>query len=269
MPSLKIDGHDMAYAEQGSGDPLILVHGSLNDYRYWSPQMDAFAAAPFRTIAVSLRYYWPEAWDGVGSGFSIDQHISDVAAFIAGLGAGPVDLVGHSRGAYIAFRVAERHPQLVHRLVLAEPAGVLDETLLPPDTPPATYTALIAEAVERVRQGDIEDGLRRFYEYAIGPDAWDKLAEERQRISRDNALTLLGQIKEGRTPYSRAATEAIGAPTLLVGGELTRPAFLSVLDGLEHAIPDVRRATIPGASHLMSWDNPAAFNATVLEFLGA
>jgi pimeloyl-ACP methyl ester carboxylesterase len=269
MPNLSIDGHDMAYIEQGAGEPLVLVHGSLNDYRYWAPQMDALAAAGFRTIAVSLRHYWPERWDGTGGGFTTDRHVADMAAFIAALGAGPVHLVGHSRGGYIAFRVAERHPRRVRRLVLAEPAGVLDASLLPPGAVPAVYTAFIADAVERVRQGDVEEGLRRFYEYAIGPGAWDRLPGERQQICRDNALTLLGQMSEGRKPYARAAAEAIGAPTLLVGGELTRPAFATVLDGLAPAIPSAQRVTIPGASHVMNWDNPAAFNAAVLEFLRA
>lgn len=269
MPSLMIDGQEMTYIEQGTGDLLVLVHGSLNDYRYWSPQMDAFAAAGFRILAVSLRHYWPERWDGTGEGFTMDRHIADMAALMGALGAGPAHLVGHSRGAYIGFRLAERHPRLVRRLVLAEPAGVLDESLLPPGSKPAIYTAFIADAVERVRHGDVEGGLRSFYDYAVGPGAWDSLAAERQRICRDNATTLLGQMNEGRKPYSRAAAAAIGAPTLLVGGALTRPAFAVVLDGLGQAIPNVRRATIPDAAHIMSWDNPRAFNDAVLEFLRA
>lgn len=267
VPSLRVNGYDMAYAEQGAGDPLVLVHGSLSDYRHWAPQMDAFASAGFHTLAVSLRRYWPERWDGTGGGFTVDQHVSDLAEFITALGTGPACLVGHSRGAHIAFRLAERHSRLVRGLVLAEPSGVLDETLQPGGTAPASYTGFIADAVEHVRRGEIEEGLRSFFEYAVGSGSWDGLPEERRQINRDNALTLLGQINEGRIPYSRTSAGAIRAPTLLVGGARTRPAFTTVLDGLERAIPGARRITIPDAGHPMSRENPAAFNAAVLAFL--
>jgi pimeloyl-ACP methyl ester carboxylesterase len=265
--SLRVNDYDLAYLEQGTGDPLILVHGSLSDYRHWLLQMDAFASGGWRTIAVSLRHYWPERWDGSGAGFTVDQHVADLASFIAALGAGPAHVIGHSRGAHIAFRLAERHPQLVGRLVLAEPSGVLDDTLLPPGATPGSYTAFIADAVERVRRGDVEDGLCSFYAYAVGPGSWDQLTEERRQIGRDNALTLHGQINEGRTPYSRASAEAIRTPTLLVRGALTRPAFVEVIDGLGSAMPGVARVTIPEAGHPMNRENPSAFNAAVLEFL--
>ncbi|WP_372616727.1 alpha/beta fold hydrolase [Falsiroseomonas sp.] len=269
MRHLRIDGYDIAFVEQGSGPPVLLVHGSLSDLRHWAPQMPSFAAAGFRAIAPSLRHFWPEHWDGSGGGFTIDRHVADLAGFIAALGTGPVHLVGHSRGGHIAFRIAERHPGLVRRLVLAEPAGVLDATLLPPGTQPASYADLIGGAVELVRRGEVEAGLRSFAEYTGGPGAWERRTEERRQFARDNAMTLLGQLGEGRKPYERAAAESIRAPTLLVGGALTQPAFTRVLDALEGAIPGARRASIPDAGHSMSRDNPAAFDAAVLDFLRA
>jgi pimeloyl-ACP methyl ester carboxylesterase len=257
----------MAFEMRGSGDLVLLVHGSLSDRRHWEPQLPAFSAAGFRTVAVSLRHYWPERWDGRCGGFTVDRHVADLVGFIGALGQGPAHLVGHSRGAHIAFRVAERHPEVVRRLVLAEPSGVLDDSLLPAGTVPVSYTSLIADAVAKVRAGAIEEGLRSFYEYAVGPGTWEGLSPERQAIGRDNAMTLLGQIDEGRKPYTAASAAAIGCPTLLVGGALTRPAFTTVLDGLERLIPDVRRVTIADAGHPMSREQPEAFNAAVIGFL--
>ena len=265
----RVNDHDMAFVESGKGDLLLLLHGSLSDHRHWMPQMATFAAAGFRTVAVSMRHYWPERWDGGGDGFTVDQHVADVVAFIRALGESSAHLVGHSRGANIAFRVAERHPEVVDRLILAEPSGVLDASLSRPDAEPASYTGFIADAVEQVRKGDIEAGLRSFYAYAVGPGSWDRLSPERQEIGRDNAMTLHGQINEGRKPYSRASAEAIRCPTLLIGGALTRPPFVAVLDGLELAMPDVRRVTIADAGHPMSRQQPEAFNAAVIDFLRA
>lgn len=267
MPSLNAGGYAIDYAEAGTGEPVVLLHGSLNDQRYWAPQMAPFGER-FRTVAPSLRHYWPERWAGPTpeepGGFTIDQHVADVAAFIAVLGTGPVRLVGHSRGGHIAFRVAERHPELVRALVLAEPGGELDESL--GGDAPGRQGAAFAAAAALIRAGDLEGGLRRFAEHTGGPGAWEKRTETRKAINRDNATTLLGQIDERRAPFSRAAARAIRVPTLLVGGAQTQSAFVAILDALEGCIAGARRVTIANAAHGMSHDNPAAFNAAVLGF---
>ena len=251
----------MHAVEQGEGEPVVLVHGSLLDRRYWRPQMEAFAAS-WRTIAVSLRHYWPDTYDG--SGFTMDQHVEDLAGFCAGLGA-PVRLVGHSRGAHAAFRVAERHPQLVRALVLAEPGGDLDASFGQAPSPGPAGAA--AEAVQALRDGDPEAALRIFAGFIghrgplpSGPDDW-------QSLMRDNVTTLLGQVDEGRKPYARAAVAALPMPVLLVGGGSTTPGFRRILDAFAAAIPGARRASIAGAGHCMSAESPAAFNAAVLAFL--
>jgi esterase len=264
---LRVNDYDMAFVEAGTGDLLVLVHGSVCDQRYWVPQLSAFAEAGFRAVAPSLRHYWPERWDGHGGAFTVDQHVGDLAAFIDALGATKAHVLGHSRGAHLAFRLAEWHPAVVDRLILAEPIGVLDASLPAATGAPESYASLISDAVEQVRRGAIEEGLASFYAYALGPGSWDRATAALQEMGRDNARTLLGQINEGRQRYSRASAAAIGCPTLLVGGAMTRAAFVTVLDGLELAIPDCRRVTIPDAGHPMSIENPRAFNASVIAFL--
>jgi non-heme chloroperoxidase len=56
-------------------------------------------------------------------------------------------------------------------------------------------------------------------------------------------------------------------PTLLVNGERSPRLFHRLLDRLQALLPDGRRTTIPGASHIMHEDNPAAYNAAVASFL--
>ena len=79
-----INGYPMAYVERGSGPTVVLVHGSLNDYRYWTPQVDSLSAR-FRIVAISLRHYYPEPWKGEGK-ISIRQNSLDLAKFIERLG---------------------------------------------------------------------------------------------------------------------------------------------------------------------------------------
>lgn len=267
MPSITVEGHPIAYAEAGSGPPLLLVHGTLGDQRSFAPQMEAFAAAGHRVMALSMRHCWPGQWEE-GGDFTIDRHVADVAGVITALGAGPVALLGHSRGGHIAFRVAERHPHLVRALLLAEPGGELDESL--GGAPPSgAQGAAFARAAAMIAAGDVEGGLTHAAEATGGPGAWDRRPEDRKRISRDNARTLLGQVDERRAPYSLAAAQAIQAPTLLLGGAQSQPQFGRIMDALERTIPHVRRVTIARATHGLNNDNPADFNAAVLEFLAA
>src|SRR6516225_4624639 len=60
IKSVEVNGYPMAYQESGSGTPLVLVHGSMNDYRCWNLQIPAFTAH-YRVLAVSLRHYFSRA----------------------------------------------------------------------------------------------------------------------------------------------------------------------------------------------------------------
>ncbi|MBV8443291.1 MAG: alpha/beta hydrolase [Hyphomicrobiales bacterium] len=269
MPSLRLNGHDMAFVEPGTGIPLLLVPGTLGDYRSWALQMEPFGAH-YRAIAVSLRHCWPERWDGVGDDFTVQQHTKDVAAFIAALDAGPVHLLGHSRGGLIAFRVAQNFPGLVRKLVLAEPGGALDASLEPPhapQNPPIALGPLYTEAAARIRRGETDEALAPTADVIFGPGGWANLPEVKKQQMRDNARTLIGQMKEQRAPFSREDAEAIRAPTLLMAGERSPESFHRILDGLESALKDVRRVVIPAASHGSNIDNPKRFEHEVLAFL--
>src|SRR5262245_60576104 len=125
VKTLEVNGYPMAFLESGTGESVVLVHGAEGDYRSWARQV-ASPLRGFRLIAVSLRHYYPERWDGQGDTFSVRQHAEDLALFIEALGVGPVYLVAHSRGGSVAVRTTQKRPALVKKLVLMEGAfGVL------------------------------------------------------------------------------------------------------------------------------------------------
>jgi pimeloyl-ACP methyl ester carboxylesterase len=267
MQTLHVNGYDMAYIEVGQGPPLVCVHGSLCDFRIWSAVLGPLTQK-HRVVAVSLRHFFPEHWDGVGDTYSIAQHVTDVIAFIEQLDAGPVDLMGHSRGGHVSFRVAQRRPDLLRRLILAEPGGELNATLDPALKPgPSPLATTIAASAEKIAAGDIDGGLTLFIDALEGPGGWARLPAASKQLLRDNATTLIGQTRDKRPPFSKADAEAIKMPTLFIGGANTKGALPHVLHTLAAHVPNSKTVIIPGTTHPMFEQAPQKFCEIVLEFL--
>ncbi|HKO73428.1 MAG TPA: alpha/beta hydrolase [Bradyrhizobium sp.] len=269
MQTLNVNGYDMAYLEVGKGPPLVCVHGTLGDFRTWSAVLGPLSRAR-RVIAVSLRHFFPERWDGVGDDYLMAQHVADVIEFIDRLNLGPVDLMGHSRGGHIAFRVAEQRPELLRKLILAEPGGELDPSLDPhANSAPSPRAMRFVGAAEKIRNGDIEGGVAAFFDVIEGDGAWKRLPAAPKQQLRDNAFTLLGQMGENRQPYKRFEAESIKTPTLFVGGAATQGTLPEVLRALAAHVAGAKTAMIAGAGHWMFEQAPQEFCRIVLEFLDA
>src|ERR1700687_4762942 len=130
MQTLHVNGYDMSFLEGGQAPPMVCIHGSLCDFRIWSSVLGPLTRN-HRVIAPSLRHFFPDRWDGGGDTYSMWQHFDGVIRFIEQIEPKPVDLMGHSRGGHIAFRVAQARPDLLRKLVLAGPGGDIDTRLDP------------------------------------------------------------------------------------------------------------------------------------------
>ena len=92
---ISANGLSFAYVEEGSGPPVVLVHGSVSDYREWSRQM-APLARHYRVIAYSRRYHWPNLPPGKDADASVERQADNLAAIIKALGIAPAHIVSHS-----------------------------------------------------------------------------------------------------------------------------------------------------------------------------
>jgi len=271
MQTIKVNGCDMAYLEVGKGHPLVCVHGTLGDFRTWYSVLGPLSAR-HRVIAVSLRHFFPEHWDGVTTDdYRMAQHVADTIAFIEQITPQPVDLMGHSRGGHIAFRVAQQRPDLLRKVILAEPGGDLDASLDPsvvPGAPSALGTRVLA-SVKKVRSGDIDGALQNFVDGIDGDGAWRRLAAAPRQQLRDNIYTLLGQVHEARKPYSKTDMPLIKTPTLLVGGADTTGSLSTMWRVMAEHLAGARTAVIPNARHWMFENDPEAFCRVVMAFLAS
>jgi esterase len=269
MQTLRVNDYDMAYLELGNGPPLVLVHGTLGDFRTWNSVMGPLSKK-HRVISVSLRRFFPEHWNGVGSDYLMAQHVSDVIAFIEQIEPRPVDLMGHSRGGHIGFRVAEQRPDLLRKLVLAEPGGDLDASLIPegaPSPPPMPLSLAMPAVLQSIRGGDIDGALKVFVDAIDGDGAWKRVPAAARQQLRDNIYTLLGQAGEGRKPFTLAQAQSIRTPTLFIGGANTTGSLAMVHRVFAQHFASSQTVMIDGARHWMFDDAPQKYCDAVIEFL--
>lgn len=268
VKTVNVNGYDMAYVEAGKGEPLILVHGALSDYRTWLPVIPEFSQTN-RTIAVSLRHYYPEKWQGGDDDLTIQQHADDIASFIEKLKLGPVHLLGHARGAVVSMMVASKHPELVSKLVLAEPAPIKAMLSSNPRIKKelAERETMMKKSIELYQKGDPEAGLKMFVEYIAGPGSWEATSDSRRKTLQDNSWTQLSSVKDFEAPFHCNNAGKISSPVLFIGGDRSQEIFSEMNSVVKSCVKKANTAMIGDSGHFMYSANPTAFVFEVQEFI--
>ncbi|MCB1541034.1 MAG: alpha/beta hydrolase [Rhodoblastus sp.] len=265
LKTIEVDGYPMAYQEAGAGAPLLLVHGSFCDYRYWEAQV-APLARDRRVFAVSLRCYFPQIWDGKGGDFSFVRHADDIAGLVRALGLGKVDLLGHSRGGAVVLEVAKRHPEILASLILSDASCRLD---LPDSEENRRADAFRAERFRKLREtveaGDVEGGMAGFLDALMGPGAWAALPAARRQQMRDNLWTTL--VDDPVPLTTDAHLRQFDFPILTLLGKKSPPMYAVFAAAMREKAGFPTPVVIAGAGHAMNMQKPAEFNAAVLDFL--
>jgi len=270
------------YEEAGSGEPVVLVHGTLCDHTVWKLQADALSAK-YRTIAYSRRYAHPNNRQGDLMDSTVQTNVEDLTTFIDGLGLGRVHLVGHSYGGFIAAYFALKHPDKVGSLTLANaaiatmlvarPSATASISLLfrSPSVALSARTLINAtkDAVRAVDSGDAAAAFRIFLPALSNhrTDIPPKPLSFEEMVTR-NARTL----RETTTPFPPVTKSEVGGikvPTLVIWGALSAPWDHKVSQLLARAIPGAKAVVVPGTGHFFFLEDVAAANEKMLEFLEA
>lgn len=281
MASIDINGTSFEYSEDGSGEPLVFVHGSASDYRTWQSQRDEFAKQ-FRTIVYSRRFHWPNEQIAEGVDYSMSEQLDDLHTLLLSLDAAPAHLVGHSYGAFLCLLLAIKEPGLVNSLVLAEPP-IITLFVSDPPKPPEILKLLVSRprtaisiinlgarglnpAAAAVKRGDMEEAMQLFGTAVLGEESFRQLSDDRLNQVRNN-LIKAEILKSGFLPVEVEQVRNMGTPILLVNGEQSPNVFHRLTDRLQELLPNSERVEIRAASHIMHEDNVSAYNAAVLSFL--
>ena len=263
-----VNGVTLTYQEQGDGAPVVFIHGCCTDYRTWDAQRQAIAPH-YHFIGLNMRYFGTSPWPDDQSKYSQQTDADDIAAFIRGLNAGPVDLVGWSYSGPIVMLVVLQHPELVHSLTIHEPGSV--SYVSDPAIAKAAgedRMAALGPVIAAVKGGDFA-GAARLTPIGINhqPDFWDTTTPEIRTMFLDNVRTWkLALAAPPQPPITCEMLHQIKIPVLITVGADTRFFFRIAAEGAAGCIPGVQYVTIPGR-HLAIVQQPEAFNAALLQLL--
>jgi len=253
-----VNGFTLAYTDQGHGVPLLFVHGFPLSRGTWRHQAEAFQAT-HRIIAPDLRGLGES--DGAGAVSTMDQFADDLAALHKHLNAGPAVIAGHSMGGYITLAFARKFPGLVRGLVLVG-------TKSGPDSPEAAAgRRATAEKVRAQGVGVVIDAMAPKMIAATSTDpamAADVRAFMTPSRPEGVIAALLGMAER---PDATPMLSGIRVPTLVITGADDVLIPSSESEKMAAAIPGATLAIIPGAGHLVAFEQPEAFNRTLALWL--
>lgn len=248
------------YLDQGTGTPLVLVHGSLCDYRYWRWQASELSTT-HRILAPSLAGYWPALALSQFDARLQAQHLLQQLDTLLGAES-RFHIVGHSRGAVVTLLLAELAPHRLRSLTLADPGLVQSE-----QAPVAPY---LHDACALIAQGQTDEGLALFVDAVNGEGTWRQMVRWFREMVHDNAATLQPQSQEKRYVVDLAyLAQQLYCPVLFMGGQHSPPRYAACIQQLQHYFPHAYEVTIAHAAHGMNLANPKAFNQSLLRFLAA
>jgi pimeloyl-ACP methyl ester carboxylesterase len=258
--TIEVNGVRLYYELHGSGEPLVLVHGSWGDARNWRLVVPGLAES-FRVVVYDRRgHSRSQRPDTPGS---VDEDGDDLAALLEALDLAPAHVVTNSYGGNIALRLATRRPEVFRSLSCHEPPlfSLLEDD--PELRELLQQGARSDQAVgRRIAQGDHEGAARQFVEeVAFGPGAWDsKLPPELRAIFVDNAPTYLDELEDPSQLWAdEGALAQLELPVRLTQGSQSPPAFPAVIDRLVELIPRVLREIINGAAHVPQLTMPERY----------
>jgi pimeloyl-ACP methyl ester carboxylesterase len=244
MAELDRGGWSLRYELAGDGPELVaLTHGFGATAETWRGQVPALVAAGYRVLTWDLRAHGRSG--SPDEALTIGTLAEDLAAVVRAAG-GPAHALGHSAGGVVTMRFALDHPALVRSLILVGTASECNAKAH------AWYESLALAAEEA--GGDAVLKKLGSRDPADAPPEAHGFARIARAMGGLHGAPLTGELAQVR------------CPTLVVVGEKD---FLGVGGSviISRRIAGARLEIVPGGVHALFHQDPAAFNARLLDFL--
>lgn len=249
MPKLARDGVDIHYEMHGAGPTVLLSHGYSASSAMWRANVPALVEAGHRVVTWDMRGHGQSASPDDPALYSDALTVADMDALLDVADVEQAVIAGMSLGGYMSLAYRLAHPDRVRALALIDtgPGFKKDEAR--------------AQWNDRARaRGD--DLLSRG-EAALSSSPEAHMQAQNFVGLRHAANGMLAQ----RSADVIASLPDIAVPTLVIVGDCDQP-FIAASDYMAAKIPGARKVVIADAGHASNVDQPEAFNAAMIEFLG-
>ncbi len=246
MPRFRHDGVEIAFLDEGAGEPIALIHGfASNAATNWlNPGwIDTLTKAGRRAIALDNRGHGASAKLYEPAAYHSSLMAEDVRALLDHLGLASADVMGYSMGARIAAFLALAHPGRVRSVIFGGLGSHLVDGVGLPET--------IADALEAPSLAAVTDPQGRMFR---------AFAEE----TKSDLKALAACIRGSRQTLTRAEIAAIRMPALVAVG--TKDVVAGSAQELAPLLPAGRALDIPGRDHMLAVGDKV-FKQGVLDFL--
>lgn len=260
------DGTRLVVRRVGSGDPVVLIHGSGGGLHSWAG-VAALLADDYELWMPARRGYGPS--EVLSGRKSFDDEVQDMLAVMeaASEASGtPVHLVGASYGATLALHTAATHPRTLRSLAIFEaPLFAAGPTIVPLLD---RYRAAFERNDHREMTTVLNEVARAPAEIvavlaaAAENQTPDPVEARRSAIGWLHDLEALTQDSTDITRWS-----SISVPTLLMRGADTWEPMPSTMDALAKAMPQARHVIWQGQSHFVTMTAPDLIVGALRHFL--
>ncbi|WP_162581686.1 alpha/beta fold hydrolase [Variovorax sp. PBS-H4] len=251
------------YLHYGPGDsaagrpPLVLIPGITSPAITWGFVGERFGRAA-DTYILDVRGRGLSA-AGPGLDYSVQAQAADLLAFVEALALEEVDFVGHSMGARIAGHAAACRPRALRRLVLADPP-----VCGPGRRPYPAHLDWYLKSIALAARGCDAEAMREYC--PTWSDEQRALRAEWLHTCDPRAVAV--SFQDFHEVDFHAELPAIAVPTLLLTAERGDVVPDADVAEIRQLNPLVAHRRVPGAGHMIPWDNPEGFDAAVSKFLG-
>lgn len=245
-----------AYADAGTGEPLVLVHGVGMRLEAWAPQIAAFTSS-HRVIAVDMPGHGRSRPLPEGAG--LPDYVAWLATVLEEIGLGPASIAGHSMGALIAGGIAVEAPERVARVALLNGVYRRDE---------AARAAVLARASEIVSgHFDREAPLKRWF--GAGHEHEDAYALCKRLLAEVDGHGYAAAYRAfaaGDAVYADRWPD-VSCPALFLTGDGDLNSTAGMARDMAAAAIRGRAVVIPGHRHMVNLTAPAEVNAALAAWL--
>lgn len=246
----------LRYRDEGSGPPVLMVHGWTMDLDSWEPQAAALGGT-FRIVRFDRRGF------GSSSGRpTLENDARDIGAICDFLELKRIALVAMSQGTRCAVDFAARHPERVACLVLDGPPE-FDNAISGANLSLAPFRALVrTQGLAAFHRQWLEHPLMQLHR----ADAQTRAQIERI-VQRYPGKDLMEDAPTSAPADLLPRLGMLTMPVLVITGEFDLPQRVASADALARRLPSAVRAIVAGSGHLSNLDNPAAYNTLIASFI--